>query len=64
MDDLKNKAEEAAGSAKENIGEATGNDSLANEGRADQVKSNIKQGVEDLKDKASDAVNKIIGEGK
>lgn len=61
IDDLKNKAEGLAGEAKEAAGEATGNDNLANEGRADQVKSDIKEKASELKDKASDAVNKIIG---
>ena len=55
IDDLKNKAEGAAGKAKEAAGEATDNNDLANEGRADQTKS-------DIKDKASDAVNKVLGD--
>ena len=50
IDDLKNKAEGAAGQAKEAAGEATNNQDLANEGRADQTKS-------DIKDKA----NEVIG---
>ena len=39
MGDLGDKAQEFGGKAKEGIGEAVGNDDLANEGRADQVKA-------------------------
>ncbi|CAI36748.1 CsbD family protein [Corynebacterium jeikeium] len=62
IDDLKNKAEGVAGQAKEAAGEATNNDDLANEGRADQTKSDIKDKANELKDKASDAVNKVLGD--
>lgn len=64
MDELKNKAEGVAGQAKEAAGEATDNDSLKNEGRADQAKSDIKEKANELKDKASDAFNKIVGDAK
>ena len=52
MGDLGDKAQEFGGKAKEGIGEAVGNDDLANEGRADQVKAEIK----DKLDAAGDAV--------
>lgn len=61
IDDIKNKAEGLAGQAKEKAGEATGNDQLANEGRTDQVKSEVKEKASELKDKAEDAINNIIG---
>lgn len=64
IDDFKNKAEDAAGKVKESAGEATGNDDLANEGRADQVKSDVKDAVSNAKDKASEAINKVIGGAK
>ena len=62
MADLSNKAEELGGKAKEAAGEAVGNDDLKNEGKGDQVKSEVKQGVEDLKDKATEALGKLKGE--
>lgn len=47
---IKNAAEEAAGKVKEGVGEATNNQSLANEGRVDQAKANVKQAGEKVKD--------------
>ena len=64
FDELKNKAEGAAGQAKEAVGDATDNKSLKDEGKADQVKSDAKQKGEELKDKSADAANKIIGGAK
>jgi uncharacterized protein YjbJ (UPF0337 family) len=49
-DKAKNKVEEIRGDAKERIGEATGDDSLARQGRNDQTKANLKQAGEDVKD--------------
>ncbi len=62
MSDIQNKAEELGGKAKEAAGEATGNDDLQNEGKGDQLKSQIKQGVEDVKDKATEALGKLKGD--
>lgn len=64
IDDLKNKAEGLAGKAKEALGNASDNESLKDEGKADQVKSDAKQKGEELKDKSADAANKIIGGAK
>lgn len=64
IDDLKNKAEDTAGKVKENAGEVTGNEDLANEGRADQVKSDVKDAVNDVKEKATNVANKILGNSK
>ncbi|MCI1257121.1 MULTISPECIES: CsbD family protein [Corynebacterium] len=64
MDDAKNKAEGLAGQAKEALGDATGNESLENEGRADQVRSEVKEKFEEIKDKVTDAANRIIGGAK
>ena len=60
IDDAKNKAEGLAGQAKEALGDATGNESLENEGRADQVRSEVKEKFEEIKDKVTDAANRII----
>ncbi len=49
-DKVRNKGEEALGQAKEKLGEATNDDSMANEGRADQSKSDLKQAGEKVKD--------------
>ncbi|AZC12436.1 MULTISPECIES: CsbD family protein [unclassified Microbacterium] len=49
-DKIKNAAQEIAGKAKEVIGNATDNDKLAAEGKADQSKANMKQAGEDVKD--------------
>ncbi|MEJ5928798.1 CsbD family protein [Corynebacterium sp. H128] len=58
MSDFKNKFEDAAGHAKEEIGEATGNEKLANEGRADQAKSDIKSAAKEAGDKILGAFKK------
>lgn len=62
MSDIQNKAEELGGKAKEAAGEAAGNQDLQNEGKGDQLKSQIKQGVEDVKDKATEALGKLKGD--
>ncbi len=49
-DKVKNKIEDLGGRAKEAIGKATGNEDTRNEGRADQVKSNLKDAGEKVKD--------------
>ncbi|HEV2885917.1 MAG TPA: CsbD family protein [Jatrophihabitans sp.] len=54
LDKAKNKAEEVGGVAKEHAGEATGDDSLRSEGQADQVKGNLKQAGEKVKDAFKD----------
>ncbi len=51
---IKNAAEETVGKVKEGVGEATGNESLANEGRVDQAKANVKQAGEKIKDAVTD----------
>ncbi|WP_273351564.1 CsbD family protein [Corynebacterium resistens] len=62
VDELKNKAEGLAGKAKETAGDATGNESLKNEGRADQTQASVKEKANELKNKAADAVNKVVGD--
>ncbi|MFD4356656.1 CsbD family protein [Nocardia sp. NPDC058519] len=49
-DKAKNKAEELAGKAKEAAGRATDDRDLENEGRGEQVKSNLKGAGEKVKD--------------
>ena len=45
-----NKAEELKGKVKEGVGGAVGDENLERQGRNDQAKSNLKQGVEKIKD--------------
>jgi uncharacterized protein YjbJ (UPF0337 family) len=49
-DKAKNSAQKAKGTAKEKVGKATGNDSLRRKGKADQVKGDLKQAGEKVKD--------------
>ena len=53
-DKLQNKAEEAAGKVKEEVGDATGNERLEAEGQADPSEANVKQAGEKVKDAAGD----------
>ena len=49
-DKFHNKAQELRGRAKQKTGEATGNRRLQREGRTDQVKGDLKQAGEKIKD--------------
>jgi uncharacterized protein YjbJ (UPF0337 family) len=49
-DKLSNKAQELRGRIKRNTGEVTGDRRLQAEGRGDEVKSNLKQAGEKIKD--------------
>lgn len=49
-DKAKHAAEEAVGHIKEGLGKATDDESLKNEGRADQTKANVKQAGDKVKD--------------
>ncbi len=50
MDKAKNKVEQVGGQVKEKAGEATGDKSMQAEGKADQVKGNLKDAGEKVKD--------------
>ncbi|AVM00245.1 MAG: CsbD family protein [Rhodococcus sp.] len=60
-DKIGNQAEELKGRAKEAAGAAADDDDLKNEGKADQAAATVKKGVENLKDKAGEVVDKITG---
>ena len=49
-DKAKNTAQQAKGKLKETVGKISGNDKLRAEGKADQMKGNVKQAGEKLKD--------------
>ena len=49
-DKAKNTAHQAKGKLKETVGKVSGDDKLRAEGKADQVKGNVKQAGEKLKD--------------
>ena len=60
MSDFENKKDEVLGSAKEKLGQATDNESLENEGKADQAKAGAKQKFEDAKDAVKQKVDDSI----
>lgn len=60
-DKIGNKAEELGGKAKEAAGEAAGDQQLADEGRADQAKAALKDGVEKVKDAVGGVVDSVVG---
>jgi uncharacterized protein YjbJ (UPF0337 family) len=49
-DKIENKTEELTGKAKEHVGKATDDEELEAEGHKDQVKGNLKQAGEKVKD--------------
>ncbi|MGB4779404.1 CsbD family protein [Microbacterium sp.] len=49
-DKIKNAAQDVGGKAKEAVGKATDNERLEAEGKADQVKADVKQAGEKVKD--------------
>jgi uncharacterized protein YjbJ (UPF0337 family) len=63
-DKIQNKAEELGGKAKAGAGEATDDDSLKAEGRADQGSAHAKQAGENIKDALREASNAVKGDDK
>ena len=49
-DKMKNETEKLVGKGKEAVGDATDNERLQAEGKGDQVKANLKQAGENVKD--------------
>jgi len=58
MGDIENKAEELKGAAKDHIGDATDNEDLQAEGKADKAKANVKQAGENVKDAVKDTFDR------
>jgi uncharacterized protein YjbJ (UPF0337 family) len=59
LDKAKDKAEQLIGEAKEKIGQMTGNESLENAGKRDQLSGEVKEAGHDLRDKAVGAVDDV-----
>ena len=55
---LEEKVEEVAGGAKEVAGEATGDETLEKEGKAEKIGAKIKQAVSTGVEKAKDVISK------
>ena len=55
------KLDQVIGKVKQGLGEAVGNEKLANEGAANQVKGNVKETWGDVKDTASDVHSTTAG---
>lgn len=55
------KTDELGGKAKEAFGDATNNESLKNEGKADQTRSDVKEKLGEAGDAVKDGINKIAG---
>lgn len=62
------KKDQVVGGAKEKVGDATDNEQLQAEGNAQEGKGHVKEGLENLKDKAAgafnDAKDKLSGDKK
>jgi uncharacterized protein YjbJ (UPF0337 family) len=59
LDKAKDKAEQLIGEAKEKIGQMTGNESLENAGKRDQLSGEAKEAGHDLRDKAAGVVEDV-----
>ncbi len=58
-DKMKNAAKDASGKIKEGVGDATDNERLEAEGKADQFEAKVGKATEDVKDKADDLADDI-----
>ncbi len=60
-DKLKGLANEAVGNIKQTVGNATGNDKLVAEGKAQELKGEAQKTVGDVKDGAKNLADKVTG---
>lgn len=56
---LEGAGDKVAGSVEETIGDLTGNEQAQAEGKAEQVKGDLRQGLADAKDKVNDLIDKV-----
>ena len=59
MSDMDSKLDQTKGKVKQAAGDLTGNDDLKREGKVDEASGNAKGKLEDVKDKAEDAVDAV-----
>jgi uncharacterized protein YjbJ (UPF0337 family) len=59
LDKVKDKAEQLIGEAKEKIGQMTGNESVENAGKRDQLSGQVKETGHDLRDKTAGAADDV-----
>lgn len=59
MGDASNKFDKATGKMKEAVGDAVGDDELADQGRGDQAKAEVKDAAEKARDKLGNASDKV-----
>ncbi|MBA8758862.1 CsbD family protein [Staphylococcus coagulans] len=64
MSNSENKFEQAKGNVKETVGNVTDNKSLENEGKGDKASGKAKDAIDNVKEKAKDALNKFTGDDK
>ncbi|MBB2961055.1 CsbD family protein [Methylobacterium sp. R2-1] len=60
-DKIKGLANEAVGTIKQGVGNATGNDKLVAEGKAQELKGEAQKTVGDVKDGAKTLADKVVG---
>ncbi len=60
-DRAEGKVDELTGRVKAGVGEATDNQQLHDEGKAQEGEGQIKQGIANVKDKVDDVVKKVTG---
>jgi uncharacterized protein YjbJ (UPF0337 family) len=60
-DKIKGLANEAVGNIKQGVGNATGNDRLVAEGKAQELKGEAQKTVGDVKDGAKNLADKVAG---
>ncbi len=59
MSDMDGKVDEATGRVKEAAGDLTDNDRLKREGKADRASASAKDKLEDVEERAEDAVDTV-----
>ena len=60
MDDrIGNKAEDLGGKAKQAVGNMTGDEQLARQGRNDQARASVKNAVNETRESVKDAMEKV-----
>lgn len=62
MTNEESKFDQLKGNVKETAGNAVGDKELENEGKQDKAAGKVKEVVENVKDKATDAIDKLKGD--